>query len=124
MRKILVEEYINILNELPLGNAEEKIGIYGTGKHTLGLMNSYEKLIGEIRCEIVFINTQATSCEYMGRKVTSSKDIDESYNGIIISSFIYREEMLKAINERNIDLIIYDLYSKIQKDIFSDCMSF
>lgn len=113
--------YISLLKEIPFNKAEYKIGIYGTGKHTEGLLSIYEKLIGQVVCKIVFVDSQKDDQVYRGRNVINYRKVREQYlDLIIISSFIYEQEMVKKLMEISSNYPIYTFYEGLNGDIFSD----
>lgn len=115
----LMNSYKKILSNLPLNIPTLKVGIYGRGKHTEGLFFLYEKLLGEIECEVVFIDTYADKCLYQNRDVINYKNVDSSFHYVILSSFLYREEMLNHIRTVNKTVHILNFYETVKTDIFS-----
>lgn len=114
------EKYITLLSSLPLQNTERKVGIYGIGKHTQGILSLYGKYIGEIRAKLYFVETKRTKDEYYGYKVLNVEDIpSNSIDVIIISSFIYRHQMKERVGSLDATVNIIDLYSNTYQDIFS-----
>ena len=112
--------YFHILNELPL-NQKCKIGVYGSGKHTEGVINIFEKLIGEISCDLIFLDSKKDNEEYRGKKVINYQKINnEDLDLIIISSFLYEKEMIANIKSINIDTSIYTFYHTLEGDVFSE----
>lgn len=111
--------YMHMLNQLPL-NKYGKLGIYGTGKHTEGLLKIFEKLMGKITCELIFVDSQKDNEEYEGRKIIHYKRINnEGLDLIIISSFIYEKEMINNIRCINRTIPIHTFYHTLREDIFS-----
>lgn len=107
-RTVLENDFIQKLSIVPMNESEAKVGIYGTGKHTVNFMEMYERHFGEIKCELFFI---VTSCEkgtsYCNRPVVSYLEIPEDVDCILVSSMPYQREMknnllLQGINENKI----------------------
>ena len=117
--------YVNLLKKIPFNQAAYKIGIYGTGRHTEGLLSIYEKLIGKVVCDIVFIDSKKEDHVYGGRNVINYRKLgDQDFDLIIISSFIYEQEMLKNLTEISSKFPIYTFYEGLVGDIFSDYKAF
>lgn len=79
------------------------VGIYGTGKKTEELLAEYRRNIGEIKADIVFIESQVKSGQkqYMGFHVINIDDIGEmQLDCILITSVKYEKQMKKNIRER------------------------
>ena len=112
--------YIEILKNLPMNDSDAKIGVYGTGKHTNGLMLLYEKMIGMIESSVVFIDSQKTSGSYKNRPLINYKQVDKSFDLIVISSFLHEREMLCNMKQLNLEVPIYSFYDKAKIDLFSD----
>ncbi len=112
--------YRNLLEELPLYNKNIKVGIYGTGKHTEGLLQIYEKLIGKISCKLVFLDSYKDSGKYKERDIIHYKRIDNSFHQIIISSYLYEQEMMNNIRQINEKIEVCVFYKTLKKDVFSD----
>lgn len=112
--------YIELLNKLPMNNQRMKIGIYGKGKHTEGLIAIYKQLIGEIKCDLSFIVSAGDEKRYKGRKVINYQEIDNKFDMIIVSSFLYEREMLENIRSVNKTISVFCFYNEISTDIFSD----
>lgn len=122
MREIMGEEkrfYLNILKELPF-NKICKVGVYGTGKHTEGLLNLFEKLMGRITCDLVFLDSKKDNERYKRWKIINYQKIsDEKLEFIVISSFLYEEQMLRNIESIDVNIPVYTFYHTLKEDIFS-----
>lgn len=78
---------------------KETVGVYGAGKHAKAIFENYENLIGKIKSNIVFIETDCNSYEKhnMGCDVISIKDVPlTEIRTIVILSFFHEEEMYKT----------------------------
>ncbi|MDD7025944.1 MAG: glycosyltransferase [Lachnospiraceae bacterium] len=104
----------NILSKLPLSAPEKYIAIYGIGEHTKLLFKFYKNYIGEINSKICFIKTSAEVNEkYMEKEVFSSNVIPEEVDGVIISSKVYQNQMVKELYKQGIEAErIYTLYNR------------
>lgn len=106
------------LKEIPLGDADKKIGIYGIGSHTLWLLNCYRLYVGEILCDLYFIVTDrvpVTTC-FQGRRLVSCDEITDGTDKIVISSLFYQKDMYRELTDRGIpEKTIQRLYG--DKDI-------
>ena len=112
--------YQKLLKELPLGQMDYKVGIYGTGKHTEGLLAIYNKLYGEIACDLTFIDSYKSNETYEGRKVINYLEINKNIQEIIVSSFLYEKDMVERIQSINKEIKIHTFYDSFDKDIFSE----
>lgn len=114
-------ELPSILKKLPL-NREGKIAIYGIGIHTDRLLQRYVLDVGEIKADLVFIDSRKKSLtdKYQGYDVYNVADIGNiGLNGIIISSSLYEEEMYKAVTQLyGTQIPIYRFYEDGRRDIF------
>lgn len=106
------------LKEIPLGDADKLIGIYGIGSHTLWLLNCYRLYVGEILCDLYFIVTDrvpVTTC-FQGRRLVSCDEITDRTDKIVISSLFYQKDMYRELTDRGIpEKTIQRLYG--DKDI-------
>lgn len=111
-----------ILSQLPLDKPEKRIGIYGTGVHTNGLLESYKQLIGSIKAHIIFIDSNKTSLteKYAGRDIYNVHDLSPlKLDAIIISSRLYEEEMYNTLIELYKEAYpIYRFYQKSTERLF------
>lgn len=112
--------YKQVLEQLPLDRCGIKVGIYGTGNHTEGLLAIYGRLVGDIKCDLVFIDSYKDNGVYMNSPLVNYKKINQSYDCIIISSFLYEQEMIQNIKSLNMDIPVYRFYKDISTDIFSN----
>lgn len=130
--KILIQDivkkqkrlYYVLLKKIPLNVPGAKVGIYGTGKHTEGLLMIYEKLFGKISCDLFFLDSYKDNGYIWGRKLVNYKEIGLSVDLIVLSSFIYEKEMLKNIKSIRNEVPIYRFYNDIERDIFAEYKTF
>lgn len=113
--------YKNILQELPFGETGKTVGIYGTGKHTEGVLAIYQRVIGPICCNLIFIDSKKDDVIYQKRKLINYQKIkDMNFDMIVISSFIYEREMIAYIREISSEVPVYTFYNQLNGDIFSE----
>lgn len=96
----------NLFAEIPLQAENKKIGIYGTGRHTDTFLNKYQEYVGEIKAEIIPIESNVRMGEkmYRNRNVVNIEDIGiMSLDCIIIASSKYEQEMYQTIKEKYMD---------------------
>ncbi len=94
-------EMPTLLHGLPLSE-KQKLAIYGMGEHTQHLLSGYQKQVGSINAELIFIDSKRKSytSKYYGCDIYNVHDIGElELDGIIFSSYIYEEEMYKTMKE-------------------------
>ncbi len=119
----MLKKYQELLKKLPLGDDSAKVGIYGTGGHTEGLLSVYSTLMGNICSQLCFFETLVKDCNWKGNPVYPTKsylEIDDTYDLIIISSFIYQADMKKNALAVNKDCALLCFYGDdIRADIFS-----
>lgn len=120
----LEKYYLTLFEGIQLEKSEKKIGIYGMGRHTEGLISIFEKLKEGINCDLVFIDSKIDKGEYRGRKIINYKEIDDCFDLIIVSSFVYEAEMVQNVKSIGKDIPIYRFYEHINTDIFSEYKSF
>ncbi len=116
---ILREKYVEVLQQLPLDKSNKKVGFYGAGKHTKGLFAIYKKLIGTINAAIVYITSENPSDNKEGMREISYKAIDDSFDAVIVSSYIYNDEMLNNLSTVCSRARIISFYPQYKKDIFA-----
>lgn len=116
---ILREKYVEVLQQLPLNKINQKVGIYGAGEHTQGLLAIYEKLIGTINAVIVYITSENTSDSKEKMRQISYKEIDDSFYAVIVSSYIYNNAMLDNLSKVCGGTRIISFYPPYRRDIFA-----
>lgn len=90
-----------LLRGLPLSE-KQKLAIYGMGEHTQHLLSGYQKQVGSINAELIFIDSKRKTgvSKYCGCDIYNVHDIGKlELDGIILSSYIYEEEMVQTIKE-------------------------
>ena len=97
---------------------KQKLAIYGMGEHTEHLLSGYRKQIGPINAEFIFIDSKRRthSTDYYGHDIYNVKDIGGvELDGIILSSYIYEEEMYQTIKN------LYGNRFDVNPDSFINC---
>lgn len=119
----MLKKYQELLKKLPLGDETAKVGIYGTGGHTEGLLNIYNALIGNVCSKLSFFETTVKNGNWKENPaypVKSYLEINDTYDLIIISSFIYQSEMKKNALAVEKDCTLLCFYGDENRaDIFS-----
>jgi len=92
-----------IFGSLPLNEENKKIGIYGSGKHAEYILRKYKEMLGDIKADLVFIDTYKKSFHdkfynYDIINIDDLKTVDISE--IIILSYLYEDEMYNNIVSR------------------------
>lgn len=116
---ILREKYVEILQQLPFNRSSEKVGIYGAGKHTQGLFAIYKKLMGTINAMIVYITSEDSPNCKEGMREISYTAIDDSFDTVIISSYIYNDVMLDNLSKVCSRTRMISFYPQYKEDIFA-----
>lgn len=98
------KEIVNtIFSEIPLQLKDKRIGIYGTGKHTDMFLNVYQENVGEIRAEIIPIDSNVITGEkkYRNHDVININDIGMmQLECIVVSSLKYEQEICETIRRK------------------------
>lgn len=122
--KIQKDLYVDLLSGLPLDDKNSKVAIYGMGKHTEGLLAIYERLIGKVTCDLIFLDSYKDNGEYKDKKIVNYRGIDKTIRLIIISSFLYEKEMLENVRSIDSTVSIYTFYDSLKEDAFSKYETF
>lgn len=94
------EKTRNLLQDLPFYKSGETIGIYGSGKNADELCYLYIKLVGEIKADIIYIDTyvESFSERHLGRDIININDIKKSdISEIVVFSYLYESEMENTV---------------------------
>lgn len=89
-----------IADKIPFQNASCRIGIFGTGKYADGFLDHYEKYVGSIEAETIYIDSYRESLvqKYRSGEVYNIKDIGNlPLDLIVIMSNLYENEMYDLI---------------------------
>ncbi len=97
------------LGNLCFDNPHAKVGIYGKGKHTEAMFALYERMIGKIRCQYIFIvsdpgrEQEGFPAEDGGHPTVSFQNIPGDMDRIILSSSVYMAQMAENLARAGID---------------------
>lgn len=81
------------LKQIPLGK-KCKIGIYGRGRHTTCILQLYNKLIGDIKAELYYIESDKKDEKKNTKRLDEiSKDTERYTDFFLLSSKVYQTEM-------------------------------
>ncbi len=97
------EIWEKICSEIPLASGNKCIGIYGIGRNAEDFLDAYEENEGEIKADVIFIESNVKSGEkkYRDREVFNLSEIGEMIlDCIVIASSRYEQEMYQAIREK------------------------
>lgn len=103
LEDLLLENQKNtilLLQTFPLDKSGKTVGIYGSGRNADYILEVYRMLIGDIRSNIIYIDTNAVSYtkKHNGIDIVNVKDIGTTnIQDIIILSFLYEKEMADTI---------------------------
>lgn len=113
LHRLLVAE---VLKSLPF-DRPICVGVYGIGEHTKKLLKSYREYVGEIRANLVFLdsNVQSHTTTYEDKEVYNIRDVhDKDLEAVIISSCRYQDAMYHTISKMNMYSNIIKLYTKVE----------
>ena len=113
LRSRYTNKIIKLLTKIPLQNEKIVVGIYGVGKQTDYLIETYEKLFGKIKCKIIYLETKVEKGKkYKSQQVYCIKDIISELSIIIISSLRYQDNMIENVMNTGTNIEIFTLYDK------------
>ncbi|MCI8550038.1 MAG: glycosyltransferase [Lachnospiraceae bacterium] len=115
------DRFIKILSEklgnMCFDNPHAKVGIYGKGEHTEAMLALYERLVGKVRCQYIFIVSdvgrehEGFPAENGERPTVSYQSVPEDVDRIILSSSVYMEQMAENLARAGIESKkVYKLY--------------
>ncbi len=92
-----------LFKEIPMGNKDACIGIYGTGENTGRFLEEYQKNVDCITAKIIFIDSNAISGQkkYRSWDIYNVNDIGKMpFACIVVASSKYEQEMCRIISEK------------------------
>ena len=102
------------LEKLPFSEEGKRIGIFGIGNHTGSVLREYQRLIGDIKCDILYIDSYIPSYIHRieWRDIVNIHDVTcDDVDGIVISSILYQKDMLESARRVVGDTLpIYTIY--------------
>jgi len=111
--QILFDKREKKIHRLFDGIEPQYIGIYGTGKHTDNLLQSYRKILGDPRFVYIDSNADKWGMIYQGAVIISPQDIlAKGLKRIIISSINYQEEIYRSIKKYENRMEIIKVYEE------------
>ncbi len=94
-------------------NAHKRVAIYCYGAHTKALMVDY---VYELRNIVCMIDNGNIDAEKQGYVVIKDEEIDSmNIDGIIISSYLYKEEIKQILQTKHQGIDFLDLYDDMYK---------
>ncbi len=93
---------IQTLAQLPLSQKGVRVAIYGSGKYTDAILDFYEKWVGVIKADIIFLDSYIKECntKYRGYCIYPVSEMQaKDFDYILISSSQYEEQMRDNLGE-------------------------
>lgn len=107
MQQELKEQFRNAatgrMKQLPFHREGCRIGVYGIGRHTQALLNLYQKLVGEIQCDLFFIVTEKTTEKVFNCPVFAVTECRGLADEIIVSSKLNQQEMKENLLKEGLE---------------------
>lgn len=98
------EQLAEKTSSLPFNRKDIKLGIYGIGRHTEILSEFYQKEVGSISADLFFVTSgQEDIRAFHGKKVYRYTEIPDDTTYILISSYVYQQEMYDNLLEQKFD---------------------
>ena len=97
-RQLLIQTFA----QLPLSQKGVRVAIYGSGKYTDAILDFYEKWVGVIKADIIFLDSYIKECntKYRGFCIYPVSEMqDKDFDYILISSPQYEEQMRDNLGE-------------------------
>lgn len=118
----------NILSGLPFNKENIRVGVYGSGKHAEYILNKYREILGDIKAELVFIDTykKSFSEKIYDYDIINVDDLDTMHiSEIVILSYLYEEEMYSnLVKKYGSRYKIHRIYKADKEPIDSDIYMF
>ncbi len=120
--KNLIDEFFKrVLKGFHFDVPQKRIGIYGAGKHTEGILNLYNRYYGTPLAQLFIIQTIKDRDVFMGYPVIPIDEMSNySLDRIAISSFRFHDEMKTTLTETATSAVIVDIYDTFISDVFAD----
>lgn len=110
LQKVILYQKIKKMKKLPLKDKNCIVAFYGTGNTAFSILSLFKKLIGNIECQIIFIETNKNYNEKEGYPVFEIDKIPLEIDFIVISSFKYRREMNNQLISKKINIEVIDIF--------------
>lgn len=118
----LIEQYRKKLKYIFESSEGKTIAIYGTGDHTVNMMNAYERLLGKKKFKIIYLdsNFNKRGEKFLDERIYHEDDIlDLRINKIVISSYEFQSDIYENIKEyENQGIEIVRIYDKEEDILF------
>lgn len=120
---LLREKTLSYLKEkmeaFPLQEAK-KVGIYGSGRNADVILDTYQKVIREIKADYMYIDSRKESftCKHLKRDVINVADLcDQQIKDVIICSSLYEDEMDQMLRSYYDNIHVYKMYGNNKVNI-------
>lgn len=113
LRAKLLKNLTDRLYDWPLIQNKRKIGIYGSGRNSDVLLNLFEKLVGPIKNDYIYIDTYKDSyvSRHLNHYIVNLSDIrNAEINDVIICSNKYEQSMKKNLEDEYPEINTYLFY--------------
>lgn len=93
----------------------KRLGVYGKGRCSDFLLNTYEKLIGEIKSDIYYIDSylDSNTQRHYGRKIINVNDLQKyEIDEVFIASNIFEKEMMESVRKFDSRISIHSFFGK------------
>lgn len=98
------------IKELPFFHTDRRVGIYGMGNHTKELLSASRHL-GRISADLFVIDSHMECGSFEGLTVLNVRDVPADTEAVVISSFLYEQEMYEmAVQYLPKDIKIVRMY--------------
>lgn len=101
------------MKEWPLGNSEYVVGIYGSGRDSDVLLDTYMRVVGEIKADYLYIdsNLRSYTAKHLNHPIVNIDDLHANHiTSVIIGSKKYGKDMEKRVRSSYSSMNIYSLY--------------
>lgn len=112
----LREQNISVLKKNMISwplQEDKKVGIYGSGRNADVILNTYKKIIGEIKANYCYIDSQKESftSKHLNKDVIHVADVaDNHIEEVIICSNMYEDEMAQTLYSYYDDISVFRVY--------------
>ena len=98
----------------------KKVGIYGSGRNADVILDTYRKVIGEIKADYVYIdsNKESLTDKHLNRDIVNVRDLrSQGIRDVVICSNLYEDEMEQTLRLHYDDISIYRMYGNNKVNI-------
>ncbi len=107
------------MSSFPLQVAK-KVGIYGSGRNADVILDTYRKVIGEIKADYVYIDSRKESFvhKHLNRNVVNVADLcGQGIKDVVICSNLYEDEMDRTLRSYYDNIFVYKMYESNKVNI-------